>query len=86
MRVIKKYLIFSIVLFMYVSVAAILLQQFFMYRRAYLMLGALLSHPTLEAVYLQETEGEVKDEDNAESDNAIIIGDAFSFWDIHYCF
>ncbi len=58
MRTVKKYLTFSMVLLIYVTVMAILLQQFYVYHKAYLLLGTLVSHPTVESSFKEYTEEE----------------------------
>lgn len=56
MRVVKKYLVLSVMLLFYLCVVSILLQQFYVYQRAYQNLSKLLSHPSLEVI--QEKEGD----------------------------
>lgn len=48
MKIVKKFLVLSVVLMMYVCAVSILLQQFYLYRMAYQNLSRLLSHPTIE--------------------------------------
>lgn len=58
MKQVKKYLLFTVLLVFYISAMSILLQQLYIYRRAYLLLSALVSHPTIEVIYQEEPEGE----------------------------
>jgi len=58
MKVLKKYLTLSVTIFIYVSALALLMQQFFVYRRAYRLLGEMVSHSTIERVDFECTEGE----------------------------
>lgn len=58
MRTVKKYLILAVVLLFYISAMSVLLQQLYIYRRAYLLLSMLVSHPTVEVSYQEHQEGE----------------------------
>ena len=58
MKAVKKYLTFSMVLLIYVAAVAILLQQFYAYRKAYLLLSMMISHPTVEVSSQYSTEEE----------------------------
>ena len=58
MRYVKKYLTFSMVLLIYVMAMAIVLQQFYAYYKAYLLLGKLVSHSTVEVSFVEDTEEE----------------------------
>lgn len=57
MRVVKKYLAFAMILIIYVTATAMLLQQFYVYRRTYHLLGTLISHPSIEVIH-QDSEEE----------------------------
>ena len=59
MKAAKQYLTLALVLLFYVCATAMLLQQFFVYRRAYVMLSQLISHPTIERLALPVEEEEV---------------------------
>lgn len=48
MRTVKKYLTFSVALLIYVAAISIVLQQFYIYQKAYLLLSMMVSHPTIE--------------------------------------
>ena len=50
MKVIKKYLIFTVLLMWYMVAISILLKQFYIYQHGYYVLGSLLSHPSMEVV------------------------------------
>ena len=56
MRMVKKYLVLSVVLILYVCAVSVLMQQFYLYQSAYQSLSRLLSHPTVEVFVPQEVE------------------------------
>lgn len=58
MKQVKKFLLFAVLLVFYISAMSVLLQQVYLYRRAYIFLSALISHPTIEISYQEHTEGE----------------------------
>ena len=47
MKTVKDYITFSFLLIVYVVAISLLLQQFYMYQRAYQSLSRLISHPTV---------------------------------------
>lgn len=50
MRIVKKYLLFSVILFFYLMALSLVLQQFFLYQRAYYTLSILVSNPSISVV------------------------------------
>lgn len=50
MRIIKKYLLFSVVLFFYLTAVSLVLQQFSLYQRAYYTLSILVANPSISVV------------------------------------
>ena len=59
MKIAKQYLTLAFVLFLYICATAMLVQQFYVYRKAYVMLSLLISHPTIEKVIVpMEEDGE----------------------------
>ena len=56
MRMVKKYLVLSVVLILYVCAVSVLMQQFYLYQSAYQSLSRLLSHTTVEVFVPQEVE------------------------------
>lgn len=58
MKTAKQYLTLSLVLFLYVCATAMLVKQFYEYRKAYVMLSLLISHPTIENVIVLPEEEE----------------------------
>lgn len=57
MRVVRKYLLFTILLLIYVSAVSMLLQYFYLYQKAYYGLSLLIAHPSMERS-MNETEKE----------------------------
>lgn len=57
MKVIKKWLVFAVILLIYVFSVSLLLQQFYAYRMAYYSLSRLISHPTVEVLEPEEEGG-----------------------------
>lgn len=53
MRGVKRYVMLSVLLILYVAAVSLLLAQFYTYQRAYYALGRLISHPSIE-VSLEE--------------------------------
>jgi len=51
MRVVKKYLLLSVLLLMYVISIAILLRSYYVFQSAYRNLSRLISHPSIEISY-----------------------------------
>lgn len=58
MKQVKKFLLFAVLLLFYIVAISVLLQQLYIYRRAYLLLSVLVSHPTIEVSYQEQIEGE----------------------------
>lgn len=59
MRVVKKYLLQSVLLIMYIFAVALLSRYFYVYQQAYQGLSRLISHPSIETVHvIEETEEE----------------------------
>ena len=58
MRVVKKYIIFSVFLFFYIVTLSLLLQQFSLYQKAYNTLSILVTNSSIEVVddFLLESE------------------------------
>lgn len=50
MKVVKKYLLFSVFLFFYIVALSLLLQQFSIYQRAYYTLSILVANPSVSVV------------------------------------
>ena len=50
MRIVKKYLLFSVILFFYLMAVSLVLQQFSLYQRAYYTLSILVSNPSISVV------------------------------------
>ena len=50
MKVVKKYLLFSVVLFFYIVSFSLLFQQFSLYQQAYRTLSMLITNPSIEVV------------------------------------
>ncbi len=47
MKIVKKYLLFSILFFFYLTALSLVLQQFFLYQRAYYALSSLIANPSI---------------------------------------
>lgn len=62
MKIVKKYLIFSIFLFFYIVALSLLLQQFSLYQKAYTTLSILITNPSIDVVedFLSEGESTTK--------------------------
>ena len=58
MKVVKKYLIFSVFLFFYIVALSLLLQQFSLYQKAYNTLSILITNPSIEVVEYFSLESE----------------------------
>lgn len=58
MRVIKKYIVFPVLLLLYVSVVSLLLKQYDTFCKAYRMMSMQITHATIETSYEEEPEGE----------------------------
>ena len=58
MKQVKKFLLFAVLLLFYIVAISVLLQQLYIYQRAYLLLSVLVSHPTIEVSYQEQIEGE----------------------------
>lgn len=58
MKVVKKYLLFSVILMVYVFGVSLLLKQFYIVQRAYLSLSKLIAHPSVEVIQEYDVEGE----------------------------
>lgn len=66
MKVVKKYLIFSVFLFFYITILSLLIQQFSIYEKAYDTLSILITNPSIDVVeksFLSESEIEENKED-----------------------
>ena len=50
MKIVKKYLLFSVILFFYLMALSLVLQQFSFYQRAYYSLSILISNPSISVV------------------------------------
>ncbi len=50
MKIVKKYLLFSVILFFYLMALSLVLQQFSLYQRAYYSLSILISNPSISVV------------------------------------
>lgn len=57
MRTVRKYLLLTILLLLYVSAVSMLLQYFYLYQKAYYGLSMLIAHPSIER-RMTETEKE----------------------------
>lgn len=51
MREVKKYLMVSMMLFIYIAAISLLLRSFYAYQMAYRNLSRLISHPSVEVDY-----------------------------------
>lgn len=50
MKIVKKYLLFSILFFFYLTALSLVIQQFFLYQRAYYALSSFIANPSLVVV------------------------------------
>ncbi len=48
MRVVRKYLLLTLLLLLYVDAVSMLLQYFYLYQKAYYGLSMLIAHPSIE--------------------------------------
>ena len=62
MKVVKKYLIFSVFLFFYIVALSLLFQQFSLYQKAYNTLSVLITNPSIEVVEYFSLESEKVEE------------------------
>lgn len=58
MKIVKKYLLFSVILTVYVFGISLLLKQFYIFQQAYLSLSKLIAHPSVEIIQEYNIEGE----------------------------
>lgn len=50
MKIVKKYLLFSILFFFYLTALSLVIQQFFLYQRAYYALSNFIANPSVVVV------------------------------------
>ena len=58
MKEVKKFLILSVLLVIYVFAIFLLLQSFYVYQRAYQRLSRMISHPSIEIMYFDSGQKE----------------------------
>lgn len=54
MRAVKKYMLFSLLLFIYMVAVTMLLRSYYVYQDAYHKLSRLISHSSVEVFYEEE--------------------------------